>query len=199
MNQFLSEAGRMLASAENATTTLQRVARAAVPDVADFCLIFLARSGELPCVASAHATADGDRLLRRLIRVYRITADDPVSTVAGVVRTGRPKLRSSIAEEAAALGADVRVVTLHRRLGARSALVVPIGSGRDVLGAISLSFAESGRHYTAQHVPGAERLAALVKAFLQKPTRADERRVPFVPRRPIRLRARLSSGARLHT
>ena len=192
MNQFLSEAGRILASNESGTAVLQRVARAAVPDVADFCLIFLSRNGELPCVACAHATPEGDQLLRRLNRIYKITRGDPLSTVAHVVRTGRAKLRSAIVDEAAAPETGLRVFTLHHRLGARSALVVPIGGQPNVLGAVSLSFAGSGRRYTTQHVAAAQRLAGLVASFLRKhPPAEGAGTVPIGVRRPIRLRARV--------
>jgi GAF domain-containing protein len=191
MSRFLSEAGRILTSTDCGMTALQRVARAAVPDVADFCLIFLARNGDLPCVACAHATPEGDQLLRRLNRIYRITRADPLSTVAHVVRTGRARLRSAIVDEAAAPESGLRVFTLHRRLGARSALVVPIGGGPNVLGAVSLSFAGSGRRYTTQHVSAAQRLAGLVASFLRKrPLTQGAVTVPIGVRRPIRLRAR---------
>ena len=145
MSQFLSDAERNIASAQNNTSALQRLARATVPHLADFCLIFRVRGNDVRCVASAHTTPEGQRLLRGLTRVYKITRNDPISTVAHVLRTGRPKLRTAIFNEPAAPVTDLRVFTLHQRLGARSALVVPIGSPPDVLGAISLSYANSGR------------------------------------------------------
>jgi GAF domain-containing protein len=193
MNQFFSHAERILTSAGSITTTLQRLARAAVPRLADFCLIFLVEDGGVRCVGSAHATDEGDRLLRRLNRVYKITRNDPVSTVAHVLRTGQPKLRSEIRSEAVAPLADLRVFTLHRRLGVRSALVVPIGASPDVLGAISLSQAESGRHYTSQDVPIARRLADLTAGFLRERDRTANARphAVLLPRRSIRLRARV--------
>ncbi|MGH9347867.1 MAG: GAF domain-containing protein [Vicinamibacterales bacterium] len=192
MNQFLSDSQRLLASADSTPAILQRVARAAVPLLADFCFIFLVRNGDVPCVASAHATPEGERLLRRLNRVYRVTRDDPVSTVAQVVRTARPRLRSEIGHEPKTPGVDLRIFTLHQRLGVRSALVVPIGSSPDVLGAISLSYAESGRRFTRQDIPIVNRLASLVAAFLIERRRltASPPPPPLTPRRPIRLRAR---------
>lgn len=195
MNQFLSDAERTLSSANNITAALQRLARAVVPRLADFCFVFLVRRNDVRCVATAHTTAEGQRLLRGLTRVYKITRNDPVSTVAQVLRTGRPKLRTEIRSEAAAPLADLRVFTLHQRLGARSALVVPIGSAPEVLGAISLSYAESGRRYTAHDLKIARRLAALTAACLRKRARVarvapPSPNVPIVQRRPLRLRAR---------
>jgi GAF domain-containing protein len=184
---LLSEAERILSSAERVTPAiLQRVARSAVSHCADFCLIFLARRHSIPCVASAHATPEGQRLLRELLRVYKIRRSDPVSTVAQVVRNGRPKLRREISSEAAAPNTDLRVFKIHSKLGVRSALVVPISVAPTVLGAISLCYAESGRHYTNQDLPLARRLAILIGNSLCRPTRRVVHTgapIPLVPRR----------------
>lgn len=192
MNQFVSDAKRHLASTSDISTTLQRVARAAVPSIADFCLIFIAKNGTIPCAAFAHCTDDGRRVLRALNRTYKITRSNPSSTVAHVLRCGRPELRSDIDVEPRAPAADVRAFNLHRRLGTRSALVVPIGSRPDVLGALSLCFGDSGRRYSAEHLGPALDVATLIAAFLR--TRGAARPLAHVPvfgRRSIRPRARV--------
>lgn len=193
MNQFLSDAEGIFASAPTVPGAMQRLARALIPRLADFCLIFLAVDGHVRCVASAHVTAEGQRLLRSLTRVYKITRNDPVSTVAHVLRTGRPKLRAEIRNEPTAPLADLRVFTLHRRLGTRSALVVPIGDAPNVMGAISLCYAESRRGYTAHDLRAARRLATLAASFLRKraPLMHAQPHVPVAQRRPLRLRARV--------
>jgi GAF domain-containing protein len=193
MHQFLSGAERTLASGESVTTTLQRIARTIVPHFADFCFIFLASGANVRCAASAHATHDGQRLVRRFARVYRITRNDPVSTVAQVLRTGRPRLRADIRSEAAAPVSDVQVLVLHRRLGARSALVVPIGDMPNVLGAISLCYAGSGRRYTTQDLSMPCHLATLTAAFLRKRAAMMHAlpHAPLIQRPPLRLRARV--------
>jgi hypothetical protein len=193
MNQFLSDAKKHLASSRDIPTTLQRIARAAVPSIADFCLIFIANDATIPCVASAHCTDHGRRLLRTLNRTYKITRNDPSSTVAHVLRSGRPELRCDIDVEPQASATDGVALSLHRRLGTRSALVVPIGSRPDVMGALSLCFAHSGRRYAAEHVVPARNVAKLIAAFLR--TRGGAARppmhVPVFGRRSTRLRARI--------
>jgi len=192
MNQFLSAAQRHLESSAALPVVLQRVAGEAVPALADFCLIFLAKGKEIPCVASAHSTADGERLLRRLNRVYRITRKDPISTVAHVLRSGRPQLRSEIALEPNQPRAGVGVFTLHQRLGARSVLVVPIGTRPYVVGAVSLAYAHSQRQYSSHDVPVARRLGAMIAAFLRERAHPRRASIPLpVGRRSIRLRARV--------
>ena len=122
MNQFRSDAVGLAASMRDTRQYLERVARAAVPAAADLCLVYLLDGEQLRCAASAHATRRGDRLLRDLNRVYRITQDDHESTVAQVVRLRRPSLRSDIRPEHQALEPPVagpaRVFDIHRQLAA---------------------------------------------------------------------------------
>lgn len=185
MTDFLSDASRILASPDDPSASLQRLARAAVPGLADFCLIFLRDGPEIRCAAIAHATPEGASVLRRLITVYRITPDDPLSTVALAMRLGRPQLRSAIAIETQARVSRAEVLTLHRQLGCRSALVVPIGAAPRVLGALSFCYSTSAREYSARDVRPARRVAALVERYL----RGAAPPLP-VGRRQVRLRAR---------
>jgi GAF domain-containing protein len=152
-----------VASRGDAADYLDRVAHAAVPPLADFCLIYLLEGDNLACVASAHHTRAGDRLLRALIKVYKITRTDPDSTVAQVVRTHRPSLRSDIRPERPAaqprIAALARVFNIHQQLAVRSALVVPIEGRSGVLGAIVFSFSESRRRYKPADIGIGERIA----------------------------------------
>ena len=186
MNQFPSDAVRILASPGHPDASLRRLARAVVPSLADFCLIFLRDGPHVRCAASAHVSREGRDLLRRLNRVYRITTDDPVSTVALAIRLGRPQLRSGIASERHGTAPRPQVPTLHQRLGCRSALVVPVGAPPLVLGALSLCYSTSARRYAPHDVAAARRIAALIEAFLR------ERAASTPPvRRQVRLRARV--------
>jgi GAF domain-containing protein len=163
MNQFLSDAVRIGAVPRDAPAYLERVARAVVPALADFCLVYLLDGEQLRCVASAHHTRAGNRLLRALHKVYKITRDDGESTVAQVVRLRRPSVRAEIRPEHQASESHVmelaRVFDIHRQLAARSALVVPIEGRSGVLGAVAFSYAQSGRHYRSSDVAVAERVA----------------------------------------
>ena len=163
MNQFQSDASRIAGLPRDTPLYLERVARAAIPALADFCLVYLLDGEQLRCVASAHATRAGGRLLRALQKVYKITRDDRESTVAQVVRLGRASLRAEIRPEYPAPDRRVtrlaRVFDIHRQLAARSALVVPIEGRSGLLGAVAFSYAQSGRHYKPADVPVAERVA----------------------------------------
>src|SRR5918911_4792720 len=108
------------AIARAAHKNIRQIARHAVPALADFVVVFIVAGRSIVGIASAHATPAGDKLLRSLQRVYRIRRDDLQSTVAQVVRTGRPSLRRTIASEAARGAAPGSVADLHRRLACRS-------------------------------------------------------------------------------
>jgi|SRR5262245_8764486 len=185
MSRFPSEATRLLDRDGRALRMLELVAQHAAPGLADFCLIFLLDNGNLRCVAAAHVTREGERLLRSLGRIYRITRDDPVSTVARAVRTGRSQLRTEIAVEQGRFDRELaRVFDIHRRLAARSAAVVPIRAGRAVLGALTLAYSDSGRAYAPADLPLIERLGADIGGAIENVRLANAaRRVAFVSHR----------------
>ena len=144
---------------------LQRLAQSAVPSLADFCFIHLVDNEHLRCAASAHVTRAGQRLVRGLARADRITCTDPLSTVAQAVRSRRPQVRAEIAQDPDP-PSRLRVFDLHRQLGAQSAIVVPLLADGDALGALTLGYAGSGRHYGPQDVSWAKRFARKISAGL---------------------------------
>jgi GAF domain len=138
--------------------SIQEIARRAVPTFADFAMVFMVGGRSIVGIASAHISPAGGRLVRALQRVYRIRRDDLQSTVAHVIRTGRPSLRRGIQYD----GQPARrgsVADLHRRLACRSALVLPIRIGPTVAGAVTLCYAGSGRTYAPADLAGARRIA----------------------------------------
>jgi GAF domain-containing protein len=155
----------LLASPRQSTTLLKRIARSIVPSRADFCFIHVAHGEQLRCVANAHATRQGQRVVSQLGRMYRILRTDPESTVAHVVRSGRAQLRNEIAIDA---GSDLapRIAHAHRQLGPRSAIVVPLLFGDHAVGALTLGYAGSNRRYASHHVAAVTRLAQRITRSL---------------------------------
>jgi GAF domain-containing protein len=138
--------------------SIEEIARRSVPALADFAMVFMVAGRSIVGIASAHMSPAGGRLVRALQRIYRIRRDDLQSTVAHVIRTGRPSLRRSIQHD----GQPTRpgsVADLHRRLACRSALVFPIRIGPTVAGAVTLCYAGSGRNYAPTDLAGARRVA----------------------------------------
>jgi transcriptional regulator with GAF, ATPase, and Fis domain len=157
------------AAARAARKTIEPIARRAVPALADFAVVFIVAGRSIVGIASAHVTPAGAKLLRALQRVYRIRCDDLHSTVAQVVRTGRPLLRRDIPCEQAVRAPRGSVTDLHRRLACRSALVLPIRVGDLVTGAVTLCYAGSGRTYAQADLAGARRIVREIERTAPPP------------------------------
>lgn len=182
-------------AARAARKTIQRIARGAVPTLADFAVVFVVAGRSIIGVASAHVNPGGEKLLRTLQRVYRIRRDDLRSTVAQVVRTGQPSLRRSILTESAP-AAPGSITDLHRRLACRSALVLPIRVGETVTGAVTLCYAGSGRTYAPTDLAGARRIARELERMAPPPLPHAAPRLRAAtgdPRRHATVRRRVAS------
>jgi len=173
---------------------VQQVVRRCVPALADFAVVFVVTGRSIIGIAAAHASPAGEKLLRDLRRVYHVRTDDLRSTVAQVVRTGRPALRRSIVHEGAPHAPRGSVADLHYRLACRSALVIPLRVGGTVTGAVSLCYAGSGRTYATSDVAGARRVARDIEraALPPLPHAAPRLRAPIGDaRRPAPVRRRV--------
>ena len=155
---FLVEASRVLASSLDYGDTLGRVARLALPDVADHTMVDLVETdGTVTRVLTAHA----DPAKQWLADSLRRYPPNPTQAqgVPAVLRTGRSLLVPDVTEE------TVRAITQneeHRRLvsemGLRSLMIVPLAVGGHVLGALSLASDRPGRRYDAEDLALAEDL-----------------------------------------
>lgn len=143
---------------------IDRAARAALPRLGDFCLVHVATPRTLRCVSACHCATHFSRDMRTLVSARPIRRDDLVSTVAGVVRSHKPALRTGIYHDDDA--ARSTAARLHRKLAPTSALVVPLVNDGVVLGALSLCYSHSGRSHARHQVPLAERVAARLTAVL---------------------------------
>jgi GAF domain-containing protein len=193
MNLMIADSARFVSSLRAQSHFLDHALAACIPALADFGLVFLSDGERLRCAAHAHVSQTGRGLLRALKRVYRLRRDDRDSTVAQVVRIGRPALRRQIRAEpipAALASSPQQVLEIHRRLGARSALVVPIHGRDGVLGALALNYADSRREYTPEVVPVVEHIAMQIGFALDRGQLAHARPTPPPARRRLFVRAR---------
>jgi PAS domain S-box-containing protein len=163
--RFLAGAGVALSTSLDYEETLGRVARLAVPAVADWCAIDVVdREGEPPRrVAVWHRDPEKRQLAADL--EARFPADpDAKHGVAQVIRTRQPEMVSDLTDEqlsaaGAATGRGEEYSRLVRSLGLRSYIIVPLIAGERTVGAITLVAAESGRSYGPQELTIAELLA----------------------------------------
>lgn len=165
--EFLSAAGaRMLASMADYETTLQEIARLAVPAVADWCAVAVRRpDGRIEVPAVVHRDPERQQVAARTLARFPVTASDQVG-LGKVIATGRPELLNGIEPEALP-GIDPEAVPDVERMGVRSLLTVPLRTPTATVGAIALGFAESARRFTADDQALAEGLASRAALALE--------------------------------
>lgn len=156
---FLAEASTLLTSSLDYATTLERVARLAVPYVADWCLIHIPDGERLKPLAVAHVNPAKVEVIKELENRFPSRADMP-HWAGKVIRTGTSEIYATIPDLIIAAVAHNRdhqnaIQALHLK----SAMVVPLTARGKTLGAITFLSAESQRVYTAQDLAFAEDLA----------------------------------------
>jgi PAS domain S-box-containing protein len=148
---LLVRAGEVLDSALGVDERLDRFARLLVPELADFVKIELleGQSGRRP-VAIAHQDPEREALMRKWRDRGTLAASEQVG-MGTTIATGEAKLTADIAADAVVRSARETTgeegAELMRAIGPRSQIVVPLRARGRVLGALSLTMAESGRHY----------------------------------------------------
>ncbi|HEX2108586.1 MAG TPA: PAS domain S-box protein, partial [Rubrobacteraceae bacterium] len=159
--RFLAEVSASLSSSLDYRTTLARVARLAVPHLADWCVVDILKEedGSLDRLAVAHQDPEKVALVHELQKRYPPDPDAPRG-VAQVSRTGHselvPEIPESLLEEAAR---DAEHREILRGLGLKSYMIVPLVARGRTLGAISLVSEESGRRYGEADLELAKELA----------------------------------------
>ena len=160
-SRFLAEASRVLTSSLDSASTLSTLARLAVPEIADWCVVHVVEAdGDIQCVAIAHGDPAMEALGRELMARY---PPRPTSKygVPVVLRTGRALLRPDVSEEIiAAFARTPEEGAALRRLELRSVMIVPLVARGRTLGTISFATAASERRYDADDLKVAEDLAA---------------------------------------
>lgn len=185
--RFLAEASTTLAALVDYESTLQTVARLAVPFFADWCAVDMVEpDGSLSRVAVEHADPDKVGMVRALSDLW---PTDPRSVLgpARVVRTGRSEMAQSISGEMlAAVARDEEHLGVLRDLRLHSYISAPLVVRERILGVVTFVSAESGHHYGPADLELAEDLArraaiAIENARLYAELRdADRRKDEFL-------------------
>ena len=146
--QLTAAADAVLTSAGDYERALQRLAGLVVPELADLCLIDIADStGRLRKVAAAYDGPAPRALVHELVRRYPPLEGSPHPAVRAV-ETGTVSWVTEMGDELLRqIARDERHFEILKALGARSYLSVPIVAGADVLGALTLVGASSGRRF----------------------------------------------------
>ncbi|MBA3717488.1 MAG: GAF domain-containing protein [Actinobacteria bacterium] len=158
---FLAEASAVLGSSLDYETTLASVARLAVPELADWCVIDVVDDGgSVRRVASVCANPAHDSLAKELGHSYPARPERMEGT-SKVLRSGRSELVEEITPDwLNAIAPDERQREILSAIGLRSNLLVPLIARGRTLGVLTLATAESARTYGEGDLRLAEELAA---------------------------------------
>ncbi|GAC1541617.1 MAG: hypothetical protein NVS2B17_19210 [Candidatus Velthaea sp.] len=159
--EFLDQVSDIMGSALEGRDMLQRVADATVPDIADWCAIYVQRGDDtVEPAAIAHVNPNLVEAGWALARQYPVPAHDP--SIA-VMKTGKSMLVPSIPPEMiAATARDERHLDALKRFSFRSAIAVPlVGRGRN-LGYMQFFNGESPRQFDESDLRLAEILGKRV-------------------------------------
>jgi predicted ATPase/signal transduction histidine kinase len=120
--RFLAESSMALAQSLDYETTLTRVARLAIPFLADCCVVLMVDKRQaIHCAAVTCASPRKEALLRELQQKEPLQWDSPLLGVVAL-RTGEPQL----------------IPEVSGSLGIRSSMAVPLIAGDKSIGSISL-------------------------------------------------------------
>lgn len=164
---FLAEAGRVLASSIEYEETFRRIARLAVPRIADWCTVDLLSEDRrsLTRVAVEHADPAKIALAQQLESQYPPDAARPLLTK--IIQERRTIFYPEIPEDVlTAMTRDEEHLRLVRSLGLTSAIITPLVSADRVLGTIMLITA-GDRRLTEDDVAIAEDLAGRAATAVQ--------------------------------
>lgn len=158
--RFLAEATTALSASLDYERTLDRIARLAVPSLADVCIVDMIEDQSVRQRSTAQAGAAYDECLRLIQTRYSLDPDVP-HPVWEVLSTGEPSLVGDLSNprsNPAHAGADL-VHSLYD-LGVQSWMAVPLTIRGRPAGAISFMSVDSRRCYTEEDLALAEELAA---------------------------------------
>ncbi|MDP9309717.1 MAG: PAS domain S-box protein [Chloroflexota bacterium] len=157
--RFIAEATALLVASLDYKTTLQNVARLAVPRLADWCAVDMVEDDGTPRrVAVIHVNPAKVELALELQRRFPTDPQAPRG-LGAVIRNGRSELTSDIPDELlVSVAPNQEWLELVRPLGLASVMIVPLTTGGRTLGAITFASAESGRHFDAADLALAEEL-----------------------------------------
>ena len=171
---FLLDVTRVLAEASDYRDTLRRLARVAVPTLADLCIIdVLDENSHFRRLACQHHDPNKASLVRELQHDF---PPDPTGLHPSidVVREGRSRWSPRMTDQ------FLRQTTRNQRhfdvvkaLGFTSYIAVPLIGEGATIGAVTLVSAGSGRRFNERDVASAEQLAVQVGSVVERARRHE--------------------------
>jgi PAS domain S-box-containing protein len=142
--RFLDEATALLSSSLEYHDTLDRIAKLAVPDLADWCAVDLLDGDDIRRLAIAHLDPAKLELATEYAKRFPITQD---TSVRRVITTGAPLFAPALTPEMLRGAYKAEQADMLLDVGIHAAIIVPLTARGRVLGAISLLMADTPRMY----------------------------------------------------
>jgi PAS domain S-box-containing protein len=156
---FLSEATGVLASSLDTETSLTRIARLAVPRIADWASICYRSDDTVRPLIMVHQDPKKVSQLRDVLQRFPFSKEAE-HFYPKVLRTGRSELVPDVTDALLrTVAADEEHLRLLRELGLRSILTVPMKVGDRTIATLTLAWAESAERYGEDDLRLAEELA----------------------------------------
>ncbi len=136
--RFLAEASGLLASSLDYETTLSSVAKLAVPNLADWCIVHVVGdNGQLRQLTVVHTDPGKEETARRLQKRYPVDPDAPIG-VPNVLRTGRAEFYPLVNQERLAqVARNEELASVVRNIDLKSCMIVPLVARNRTLGVIT--------------------------------------------------------------
>jgi signal transduction histidine kinase/HAMP domain-containing protein len=155
----LTRAGAHVATSLDLDATMAGLARLAVPEMADYCIVDIVGEDGVATFALAHRDPAREALLAEWRRRHPVdpAGDQPV---ARAMRSGQPVFIPEVTPEwIRARGRDAEDLRYLEALGPRSLMAVPLIARGRTLGSMAFAAAESGRRFTEADLALAAELA----------------------------------------
>ena len=157
---LMARASHLLSSALSVQEVAELVAKLAVPELADWCFVELARDSRIDRVAWRHRDPQKEAHMVEWNRAFPLDPDSPVGSPK-VIRTGEAELIGEIPDEFLVQAAqDEQHLEVLRSVGFKSVCIVPLIARNRILGDLALATdGASGRRFGPDTLDIARELA----------------------------------------
>ena len=150
---FLAELGERFTSAMDYVAIIDEITHKAVTNLADWCAVYLLDVEKMPIqMTVAHSNSEKLAWARKLQENYP-PGPETDQGLYQVLHSGKPQYYQEISETMLEASArDEQHLNILRSLGLYSAMILPLQARGHTLGAITLVWAESRRHFGEREV-----------------------------------------------
>lgn len=157
--ELLVKANVLFNSSLDYRATLENIARLVVPDLADWCTVYLRENNQLRRLELAHFDTKTEQLGREILANYN-SEQFPDHPAVRVLTTGLPNVIQEVSEELMkSLSPDEATLQRLQLIRPKSILSVPLQVRGELIGVLSLVTAESGRIYGEDDIDFVQELA----------------------------------------